>query len=429
MVKRSDIGDSVALSTSADAAAIEAAYRGQALAEYPRLVPSGAMTYSKGPERMPVGSPLEVVKAKGARVQAHGPDGRLGEYVDCVSALGAVVLGHCEPAVMEAVKVQLHLGTSHSLPTPIERALAGRLVEMVPGADMVRFGKNGCDVTGAAVRIARAATGRDRILYNGYHGHHDWSMGYPPMNAGVPLAMRNLNMKLSPETLDGMVVLKDVLWEEQPAALVLEPVPSASPLLPYDPERYFSRIAAICQECGVLLILDEMVTAFRLGIPGAITTWNIEADLWCGAKALGNGHPITALLGRRELMEHIDADVFYSTTFAGEATAMAAAWATLDYLERRGTPAPVGRQFTLGLQDAIGAYGLDLEVVGYDARPVISGPDALAFNEAMVKEGFLWQGYLNATWAHAGELPEMMVGVRNAAARVAAEKVGANGEG
>ena len=380
------------------------------------LIPSGAQTYSKARDRYPVGAPIRANKARGPYVYAEDADGKLGEYWDCVSALGAVILGHCDPGVMEAVKIQLHRGTSLSLPTELEQALSQKLVDLVPGMDMCRFGKNGCDVTGAAVRIARAHTGRDQIIYSQYHGHHDWCMGYPPKIGGVPRAMQVLSTRLTLEFQWDPEKLEALFFELQPAAFVVEPVPSVNPVLP--PLGYWEDLRERCSAHGVLLVLDEMVTAFRLGFPGAVTEWGIEPDLWCGAKALGNGHPITCLLGRRKLMELIDGPVFYSTTFAGEATAMAAALATLAQLELRGPPKTVGRLFADALRRGINTYGLDLEVVGYDARPVVRGPDAGVFGEAMIQEGFLWQGYLNATWAHAGVIVDMCEGLERAFKRV-----------
>lgn len=389
-------------------------------------IPSGAQTYSKAPDRYPTGAPIQAVAAGGGMVVAHrgvGHPGGVGpvEYIDCVNGLGAVILGHGDNDVGNAMERQALKGIAMPLPTELEVQMADRLVFALPeGLEAVRFGKNGCDVTGAAVRIARAATGRERVVYNGYHGHHDWSMTYPPRNGGVPECMQGLNYHLEQDDQWDLQYLHDALAVHEAAALVAEPVPSANPVLP--PPGYWQEVRELCDRAGALLVLDEMVTAFRIGFPGACTEWGIEPDLWCGAKALANGLPLTAVVGSRELMEHLDSTVFYSTTHAGEALSLAAGVACWDKMAVKGPPKAIGRVFANEARRLIDELGLQLEVVGYEARPVILGQDAEWFGEAMVQEGMLWQGYLNVSWAHEGLLVDMLERLGRAMARTAERK-------
>ncbi len=369
-------------------------------------IPSQCQTYSKGPDMWAPNAPRYARSGEGPYLYTTTEGAFPQRFIDCTSALGAIILGYRHKEVEARVREQMGRGSSFSLPTLIEQELAERLVALIPWADMVRFGKNGADVTGAAVRIARAVTGREFILFNGYHGHHDWSMDYPPKNGGVPRCMRERSQKI----LDcDLSALEEALEAESVAAVVLEPVVTATCQIP---ERgYFIAAQRLCAQHGALLILDEMVTAFRLGFPGAVTEWDIDADLWCGAKALGNGYPITALCGRREYMERIEQDVFYSTTFAGETVSMAAALATLDVLEATGIEPleKVGNQFRTGVTLALEHYGVPGEVIGFPSRPVLRGtpPELMA---KLIEQGILCQGYLNVTVAHEEVVHDLLKG-------------------
>ena len=383
-------------------------------------IPGFAQTYSKAPDKWAPNAPRYAAFGKGPYLYAsmRPGDQTAEKYIDCTSALGAIILGYRYPEVEARVREQMGCGSSFSLPTLPEQQLAERLVKLIPCAEMVRFGKNGADVTGAAVRIARAVTGKDFILYNAYHGHHDWSMGYPPKNGGVPRCMRERSQKI----LDcDLSALEEALGDGNVAAVVLEPVVTVTCQIP---ERgYFQEARRLCDEHGALLILDEMVTAFRVGFPGAVTKWDIDADLWCGAKGLGNGYPITALCGKREYMERIEQDVFYSTTFAGEAVSMAAALATLDVLEATEAHEQIeraGNQFRTGVTLALEHHGVPGEVVGFPARPVLRGtpPELMA---ALVDKGVLCQGYLNVTLAHGEVITDLLEAFNGAIEAVSGE--------
>lgn len=370
-----------------------------------QLVPSSANTYSKAPDRWPKNAPRRITGALGAWVACD--DGNT--YVDCTSALGPILLGHRWGAseqrlgpIEQAAILQIGMGVSLSLPTEVEAKLAWKLVGLVPGAEMCRFGKNGNDVVNAAVRLARAHTGKKHILRYCYSGHADWAVE-APMNAGVPSETLGLTHRIRTADLDD---LERHLRYLDVAALVAEPIPTHEP---HEPTPEFMRsVRELCDRYGALWIMDEMVTGFRCGYPGAVANYDVVPDLWCGAKALGGGWPITALLGPAEIMKRLEQDVFYSTTFAGEAVSIAAALASLNEMERvdaLGTVMRLGNQIHTTYACHVLATGLENEtsVIGYPSRPVFKWKhDDLkaVFLETMVEHGVLCQGYINVMCAH-----------------------------
>lgn len=357
-------------------------------------------------------------------------------YVDCVSALGAVLLGHRWGATQTsfgpiewAAMQQMAKGVSVSMATEVEHELAWKLVTLVPGAEMCRFGKNGNDVVNAAVRLARAHTSRWPLLRTCYHGHADWALE-SPMTGGVPDAYRALTHRIKPNDLDD---LERHLKYLSPAAFVMEPIPTHDPVEPG--ADYMRGVRELCDRYGALWIMDEMVTGFRTGFPGAVANYDVQPDLWCGAKALGGGFPITALLGPREILKRIEQDVFYSTTFAGECVSIAAALATLTEMERIDALAHVintGNHIHTVYAVHAMANGLDGEtqVVGYPSRPVFRWKDdalRALFLETLADNGVLSQGYVNVTVAHRETLDRIDKAIA-AGMRAVAERINADVE-
>jgi glutamate-1-semialdehyde 2,1-aminomutase len=363
-----------------------------------KLLPVGAQTYSKAPDRYPEGAPETIGHASGAWVW----DGRsnpwaLGRvihgkrYVDLTSGLGAVLLGHGHPVVVEAIADQLNRGISYPLPTRLEERVAERLVSMLTWerAESVRFGKNGADVTGSAVRLARAVTGKNTIVYLDYHGHHDWCMTEPPMNAGTVFTFKDerpMSWKVGRDLheLAGWVMDDDV------AAVVLEGRSSTEPHYEYEP-TFWPQLRDICDEHDVLLILDEMVTGFRMAAGGAAEVYGIEPDIACYGKGMANGMPLSAIVGPWDILKRYEQDVFFSTTHGGEALSLAAADATMRVIVEEAVPQQLA---TLGeevLRAATGSYGYPQRVM-FDYMP-----EQLA---AMVRKGVLTQGYANLTLSH-----------------------------
>ena len=280
-----------------------------------RTIPLGAQTFSKSRTQYPVGAaPLFATHSHGSRT--WDIDGN--EYVDLVSSLGAVVLGYGDEEINEAVVRQLSSGVTLSLSHPLEEQVAAQLVDLIPCADMVRFAKNGTDATSAAIRLARAATGRDHVIACGYHGWQDWFIGSTTRNLGVPAATRALTHSVPYNDLDE---IEQVLARhpDQVAAVIMEPMTSSWP----NP-GYLQAIRDLTERHGIVLVFDEMLTGFRFAPGGAQEYFGVTPDLAAFGKGLANGLPLSAVMGRRDLMMLME-DIFFSGTYGGETLSLAAA--------------------------------------------------------------------------------------------------------
>ena len=289
-----------------------------------KVIPSGSQTFSKGYTQYPKGaSPLFLEKGAGAYV--WDVDGN--KYLDYTLALGPNILGYGNEAVDEAVTRQWKNGAAFALPHPLEVEVAEMLVERIPSAEMVRFGKNGSDVTSAAIRLARAVTGRERVACCGYHGWQDWYIGSTTRAGGVPKAVRELTHTFDYNNLASL----EKLFAEHPdeiAAVIMEPVGAVDPA-----PGFLEGVQALAKAKGAVFIFDEVVTGFRLGRGGAQEMYGVTPDLSCFGKAMANGASLSAVVGKRELMEVFD-DIFFSFTYGGEAVSLAACKATLLEMDR-----------------------------------------------------------------------------------------------
>jgi glutamate-1-semialdehyde aminotransferase len=290
-----------------------------------RVIPGCAQTFSKGPMLFVQGpAPNFLARAEGALV--WDVDGN--RYLDYILGLGPIILGHCYPAVDEAVRAQLALGVSFSLPHPVEVEVAETLCEWIPCAEMVRFGKNGSDVTSAAVRVSRAFTGREKVACCGYHGWQDWYIGSTSRFLGVPAAVRALTLPFPYNNLDAL----HALFHQHPdqiACVIMEPVTFHAP----NP-GYLAGVKELCRTHGALLVFDEVVTGFRLAPGGAQQYFDVTPDLACFGKGIANGYPLSAIVGRADVMRLFN-EVFFSFTHGGEALSLAACLATLRESERK----------------------------------------------------------------------------------------------
>ena len=289
-----------------------------------RTIPLGSQTFSKSRMQFPVGAaPLFLTHGDGGR--SWDVDGN--EYVDLVNALLSVSLGYRDADVDAAIAAQLAEGIGFSLATPLESALAERLVECIPCAEKVRFGKNGSDVTSAAVRLARAFTARDRIIVCGYHGWQDWYIGTTTRYKGVPDSVRALTHTVPYNDLDAVArLLKE--YSGEVAALIMEPTNIAEPLA-----GYLAEVQELMRNDGALLIFDEMITGFRFALGGAQELFGVTPDLATFGKGMANGMPLSAIVGRADVMAEME-EIFFSSTFGGEALSLAAAIATIDKMRR-----------------------------------------------------------------------------------------------
>lgn len=276
-------------------------------------IPLGAQTVSKSRLMFTPGiAPLYGDYAKGCRI--WDIDGN--EYVDLVNSLAAVTLGYSDPEINEAVIAQVPRGTGISLSHPIELEVAERICALVPSAEMVRFGKNGSDATSAAVRVARAYTGRDHVIVCGYHGWHDWYIGTTPRGVGVP---KNVSDLADSVPYNDLLAVEALMMANPTAALILEPMNSTWPEV-----GYLQGLRDLCDKHGSLLIFDETITGFRFAPGGAQEYFDVLPDLSTFGKGLANGYPLSAVTGQRKYMMMLE-KVFFSGTFGGELLSLTAA--------------------------------------------------------------------------------------------------------
>ncbi len=372
-----------------------------------RLIPGCSQTFSKAPNQFVKGvTPVFAERAEGCRF--WDVDGN--EFVDFPLALGPIILGHRDPDVEAAVRAQLDKGTLFSLPHRLEVEVAELVAATVPCAEMVRFGKNGSDVTAAAVRIARAFTGRDLVACCGYHGWQDWYVGTTTRSAGVPEAVRGLTKSFDyndPASLERLFAANP----GKIACVILEPIGVVEPK-----PGFLKAVAEITRKNGAILVFDEVVTGFRLALGGAQEHYGVTPDLACFAKAMANGYPVSAVAGRRDLMTVCETDIFFSFTFGGEALSLAAAKATITKLKTHKVIPHLWRQGKK-LQDSFNAESKRLGIgqvdcIGLpphtvvrfrDAQNADSLPMRSLFSQEMIKRGFLFLTGFNICFAHDDE--------------------------
>jgi glutamate-1-semialdehyde 2,1-aminomutase len=374
------------------------------------VIPAWTQTLSKNPTQWVQGvAPAYAARAEGAYL--WDVDGN--RYLDLPMALGPVILGHSHPAVTEAIERQLRDGIVFTLPHPLEVEVAETVLERVPGAERIRFAKTGSEVTSAAIRLARACTGRDRVFAAGYHGWHDWYIGSTSRSKGVPPAVRELTSTFE---WGDLASLAEALSGEGPAAVILEPAGAEEP----EP-GYLEGVAEQTRAAGAVLIFDEIITGFRLAPGGAQERYGVEADLVAFGKALGNGMPIAALAGRAELMDRFD-EVFFSGTHGGEALSLAAARAVLSELDAAAYERlhACGERLRTGVERAIETNGIAewVRIGGAAPRTVVTVrepdgakglPAKTLVQQELVKQGVLFNGSNFVSLAHSDEDVDLAV--------------------
>lgn len=328
------------------------------------LIPGGAHTYAKGDDQYPVQAPAFIVRGEGCHV--WDMDGN--EFIEYGMGLRAVTLGHAFPRVIEAAAAQLRFGSNFVRPAPIEVECAERFLELIPTAEMVKFGKHGSDALDGAVRLARAHTGRDFIAICGDHPFFstaDWFIGSSPMPAGIPDWARSRTVKFHYNDLPSVQALFNE-YPQQIACVVLEPARLEEPA-----EGFLAGLKDLCHRNGALLIFDEMITGFRWHKSGAQHVYGVTPDLSTFGKAIANGFALSALAGRREIMElggydHGRERVFLlSTTHGAETHAMAAAIATMTTYRDEDVVGHLyrqGQRLRKGIKSAAEAQGVAAQV-------------------------------------------------------------------
>ncbi len=367
------------------------------------LIPANTQTLAKGPTQWIKGvAPKYLKKGKGSHV--WDADGN--EYIDYNMGIGPIVLGYCYDKVDDAIRKQLNDGITFSLMHPLEVELSEKIRDTVPNAESVRFSKTGCDVTTAAVRVARAFTKREKVLCCGYHGWHDWYISVTDRNAGIPEAVKDLTYTFNYNDIESLIQSID----SDTACVILEPF-----VFEEEKNNFLKEVQDVCKRNGTLLIFDEMWTGFRIAAGGAQEYFGVTADLACFSKAIANGMPISVITGREEVMRLFDKDVFFFTTFGGEALSMAAAMATIDEIKNRNVPeflSKQGKKLKDGYNKIVTELGIGFSKCnGYNCRTIIIF-DADAGNplemkslvqQEMIRRGILWGGFHNMCFSHSDE--------------------------
>ncbi|MCE1165225.1 MAG: aminotransferase class III-fold pyridoxal phosphate-dependent enzyme [Bacteroidetes bacterium] len=367
------------------------------------LIPALSQTLAKGPTQWVDGvAPKYAARGKGSKL--FDVDGN--EYIDLNMGIGPVILGYAFDRVDDAIKRQLDDGITFSLMHPLEVEVSEKIRGMVPNAECVRFSKTGCDVTSAAVRLARAYTGRSKILCCGYHGWHDWYISVTDRNAGIPLQLKDLTHTFEYNNIDSLIKSLD----EDTACVIMEPAIFDEPK-----DDFLKKVREETKKNGSLLIFDEMWTGFRLAAGGAQEFFGIKPDLAAFSKAVANGMPLSVLTGREEVMRLLDREVFFFTTFGGETLSLAAASETLDIIKNENV---IRHIFNQGgkLKEAYNktAEALSMEYTqcrGYDPRTIITfNPEAgnpllmkSLVQQEMIKRNVLWGGFHNLCYSHTDE--------------------------
>lgn len=380
-----------------------------------RLIPGGAHTYAKGDDQYPYLAPGFIVRGSGAHV--WDMDGN--EYIEYGMGLRSVTLGHAYRPVVEAAYAEMLNGINFTRPAPIEVACAEQLLSLLPEADMVKFAKNGSDVTTAALKLARAYTGRELVAICADHpffSTDDWFIGTTAMNSGIPESVRSQTLSFRYNDLESVRTLFRQ-YPGQIACLFLEPEKGEPPR-----DNFLQETQRICHENGAIFILDEIITGFRHHLAGAQQLYGVVPDLSTFGKAMGNGFSIAALVGKREIMElgglhHNRERVFLlSTTYGAETHSLAAAMATMrvyqeeqvvEYLHRQ------GERLATGLRQVIDAHGLGdyVQVVGKPCNLVYATRDEQGkasqlfralFMQEIIKRGVLGPSLI-ISYSHSDE--------------------------
>lgn len=383
------------------------------------LIPGWTQLISRRADQFAHGvSPIYAQRARGSRFV----DVDENEFIDWVSAVGAIILGHADPVVDAAVKEQIDRGSLYSLSSPLELDLAEELIATIPSAQMVRYTKGGGEACAVAVRIARGVTGRDKILFSGYHGWHDWyqaaNFGLDPESGeypfagiepiGVPRALEGTVLPFAFGDLPGLETLL-LAHSGEVAAVMLEPARSELPA-----PGFLEGVKELAAAHGAVLIFDEVSCGWRPALGGIQEVVGVTPDLTVLAKAMSNGYPMGAVVGQRAVMEPASR-MFISSSYWSDNTGLAAALATIRELKRRNAPErlrQIGENLRAALNQAIDDAGLAGGCVGLHTNPSLQldtppGTDprkiSTLFIQEMARQGIHTYLSFKPTLAHTNE--------------------------
>lgn len=379
-----------------------------------RLIPGGAHTYSKGDDQFPLLSPAAISRGKGCKI--WDVDGN--EYLDCSMGLTSVSLGHAYEPVLERVKQTLDIGVNFQRPAAIEKEMAEAFLSLVPCHDMIKFAKNGSAVTTAAMKLARAHTGRKLIAFpedHPFYSYDDWFIGHTACDRGVPKEITELSVTFKSYDLDSLKALFEK-YPGQIAGIITEPE-KFEPL----PDNYLKDAIELTHEHGAIFITDEMVTGFKTAFPGSISKYGIEPDLTTWGKGIANGFSFCAMTGKKAVMDlggitnEGEEKVFLiSTTHGGETHALAAGLATIEQFKQHNVVEhnhSIGDYLISSAKAAIVDAGLsdNIQLIECNWMPVFmfkdkngevcNGMRTLMLQE-MIQRGVLFQGAFVPCFSH-----------------------------
>ena len=348
-----------------------------------KIIPSGGQTYSKGVSQFVEGfAPKYLSDGSGAYVS--DVDGN--EYLDYVMGLHPLILGYADPDVNKAVIAQVERGSTFSLHNELEVIVAEMLIDVIPCAEMVRFGKNGADATTIGVRIARTVTGRDHIAYCGYHGWHDWFIANTDLNSGIPDFNKQLAHSFTYNDLDSLEkIFQD--YPDQVAIVIMEPLSVEEPQ-----NNFLEEVQKMTKHHGALLMFDEVMTGFRFSLGGAQELTGVIPDLTSLAKAISNGVPLSAIVGKKEYMKVLD-KTFFSFTYGGDCIGLAAAQACISKIRTHDVPDHIWRLGAVlkdGINELAANHQLEefIQCIGYPCRSVVSFDGKGKYNDLEMKSFF-----------------------------------------
>jgi len=320
----------------------------------------------------------------------HGYDGHIvdvdgNDYIDMLCAYGPIILGYKEDEINDAVKAQMEKGFCFTMVQEIQNELEKKLIELIPSAEKVVLAKTGSDVTTMAVRIARGYSDKKMVLRCGYHGWHDWCV---EGHGGVPEEILAMTKEFEYGDLTSLENLLKAHHEDV-ACIIITPVghPLAKPVVA-PPEGYLEGVRALADEYGVVLIFDEIRTGFRVSMGGAQKRYGVTPDLSVFGKAMANGYPISACVGKAEIMDVLESKVFVSSTFFPNSLEMAAALKCIEILERDNVIEDIyqkGERFLKGCQDLVDKYQVPCSVSGIPPMPFITFDKGIDYKERRTK--------------------------------------------
>lgn len=378
------------------------------------LIPGGAHTYSKGDDQFPILSPAAITHGKGCRV--WDLDGN--EFIECLGGLASISLGHAYPPVIERVHKELLKGNNFSRPSTIEREVAERFLANIKGHDMIKFAKNGSVVTTAAVKLARAFTGRKlvaRPVDHPFYSYDDWFIGSTDVKSGIPDDISSLTVLYRSDDIQSLVDLFDK-YPSEIACVISEP--EKFNVLP---ENYLKDAIALAHQHGAIWIMDEMITGYRTAYPGSMKKYDVVPDIATWGKGIANGFSFCCMTGKKEIMElggirNEGAEKLFlvSTTHGGETCSIAAALATMDEFESKdviGHNHRMGQLFMDGSREIFSSHGLSNNIrnmqfnwhasLGYfDLEGNNSFGLRTLFHQEMIARGILFQGIFCPHFSH-----------------------------